>query len=135
FTCVSAACATSCAADTDCATGFTCDGSTGHCIQGASCSADKSQSIDKSGNPTNCTPYLCGPAGTCLQGCGSTGECISGDVCDTSKSPGVCLTTSASSSSGSGCGVGRTTRPGDEGVAVFATLALLSIATRRRIRR
>ncbi len=131
----SSACKTTCTVDGDCADTYRCDTATNKCVQGSTCSADRTQAIDKSGNATSCSPYLCGTDGTCLKQCATSDDCIAGSSCDTSVHACVVISVQTQDSSGNasgGCDVGAGT-PGSSGAfAVGALGAIAAIGARRR---
>ncbi|MFI5300798.1 MAG: hypothetical protein ACHREM_22165, partial [Polyangiales bacterium] len=131
YTCESATCATSCAADTDCATGYTCDAATSTCVQGATCSADRTTSTARDGTVSPCSTYLCDLlSGSCGSTCALVTDCAAGFTCD---STGKCVATVApnTNASGGGCGVARGDTRGHIG-GLVALLALAAITRRGR---
>jgi hypothetical protein len=115
--CASGQCA--CATDSQCNggqnfTGTICGGSS-LCIQGCNGADDcpSTQACDQSTTPGTCsqpcasgqcacaadaqcnggqpnTGVICGPNGSCLQGCNADADCPTGQTCDLSSSPGTC---------------------------------------------
>ena len=73
-------CRGSCAAESDCAQGFTCDAT--KCVpkSGSTCKDDHTV-LDSKGNPTLCDPYVCS-GGACKSKCTSIDDCVSPNVCD-----------------------------------------------------
>jgi hypothetical protein len=127
FACRGAACAESCAADVDCAVGYTCDAPTGRCIAGARCDGDHTVVIPNA-TPRDCSPYVC--AGTaCLGRCEGSSDCVAGFECDPTTS--TCTATAPSGASG-GCAAARSNAGGG---AVEALIALGGVVAGRRRRR
>jgi hypothetical protein len=136
------ACRTSCTTDADCSSAYKCDTAAGKCIQGASCSGDKLQSIDKTGVARSCAPFLCGSDGNCLNRCGTSDDCVPGTSCDpttqacvgvvnqTTTSSGGCDASGGSRASGDGGSAGSL--PGIAGIA--GLVGILARASRRRRR-
>jgi MYXO-CTERM domain-containing protein len=119
-------CRASCAASSDCASGFVCVGD--KCEKrAASCSDDKASSIPNGGTAVSCAPYRCIDTGACGSSCHTSDECAAGFVCDPS---GTCLAPPAAADDG-GCAYGHSARSGS--LVGFALAALaLSLARRRR---
>lgn len=71
---------TSCKADSDCTTGFTCEVVPGKCVEkGSTCKNDFTAAAPK-GTETDCKPYKCS-AGACRDACSVYGECSTGYAC------------------------------------------------------
>jgi hypothetical protein len=123
-------CKSSCATNDDCSSSFRCDAGSGACVQGASCSADRTQSIDKGGIAKSCAPFLCGTDGACMNRCASSDDCVPGTSCDSVTS--ACIGIAANGSTGSGgcdaSGVGSGSAWGGAG----ALLGLAALLRRRR---
>ncbi|MGZ3452082.1 MAG: MYXO-CTERM sorting domain-containing protein [Polyangiales bacterium] len=129
------ACRTTCTTNDDCATDFVCDKDSSKCVQGAHCNADRTESIDKTGASSPCTPYRCGTDGRCGKQCGTTDDCAPGSVCDsTTLACVVVQTTTADSGGGCGC---ATPGQGNTGRSVTALGLLLAglVGVRRKRRR
>ncbi len=125
YACGTSGCLTACAADSECAKDFRCEGST--CVaRGVRCGKDGVTSISRDDVPTKCTPYRCGTAGTCLEKCATTEDCALGGVCDLASSK--CVASEAGSGEEGGCTYGR--RSNHVG-AVALLLALATISRRR----
>jgi len=127
------ACATSCAADSHCASGFKCSGSTCVPISGSGkCSDDLQTSTSTDGKITNCGAYRCDPStGACRQICASTDDCAAGNLCNVAAK--ICEPAAAADEETGGCGC---TLPGGEhaprGTALLVALGAISIYARRR---
>jgi hypothetical protein len=133
------ACHSSCTTDADCNSAYKCDTASGKCVQGASCSADKTQSIDKAGVATSCAPFLCGTDGTCMKSCATSDDCVPGTSCDPSTRACVGIVNQTNASGGcdaSGSGGGASSGAGGLGsTAAMAGIAgLLALVSRRRRR-
>jgi hypothetical protein len=130
------ACKTTCTADTDCADTYRCDSATSKCVQGSTCSADRTQAIDKTGLATSCAPYMCGTNGECLRQCATSDDCVSGSSCDPAVHACVTVVTQyQDTGSGSGgCDVGSGT-PGSRGAFAVGALGLAAAMVARRRRR
>lgn len=129
------ACKTSCAADTDCASTFKCDTAAGKCVQGSTCSADKTKSIDKTGASTDCAPYMCGTDGSCLKQCATTEDCVVGSSCDTVVHACVVTNSTATTTSSGGCAASGSSMGGaGQGATMALGLLLGSWWLRRRNR-
>ncbi|MFI5300105.1 MAG: hypothetical protein ACHREM_18615, partial [Polyangiales bacterium] len=109
--------------------GFTCDATSGSCVQGATCSADGSESTSATGVSTACTPYLCDSTGKCPQTCATSSGCATGFACDGAH----CVASGGTTSSG-GCAVHVTGANTASGAGLALALAALSIAYHRRAR-
>ncbi len=129
----SAACKTTCTTSADCASGFGC--TAGACTPiVASCSGDATAVVARDGTTTPCAPYYC-TSGVCGASCTSTGDCQPGFTCDASsgKCASITADTTATSSSGGGCAMGR--RPRGDAAGGGVSLALLLAASMRAISR
>jgi N-acetylneuraminic acid mutarotase len=118
-------CKSTCAANTDCGTGFECKDAA--CVpQSSKCSADSTQVIGTDGTTTNCAPYAC-REGQCLRKCNLSTDCLGGSVCDGS---GACVTPTPQEDPGGGCTYGGRS---EHGVGLLLAIgAALSVARRRR---
>jgi len=121
-------CKSTCATDDDCAADYKCEA--GACIQGAKCSDDRSQSIDKTGVAKDCKPYRCGSDGKCATSCATSDDCASGTACDANAKACVIYTVDDAGGDG-GCGCTTPGRGRDYGYAVLALIALGAL--RRRV--
>lgn len=126
FTCAETACKRACAADSDCAGGYSCDARSGRCVFGAKCDGDHTVQVPGA-SALDCTPFKCAGA-ACLSRCSTTDECIAGTTCDTSS--GACVV-AAPADSGGGCSYGGRTRTP---IALLGVALLLGVAARRRSR-
>ena len=135
FACGSTECNTTCAADTDCASGYTCDKSTSTCVSGATCGADGHTATGASGTTTDCAPFNCDGKGSCRTACSSVDDCASPNVCDGFHHC-VAPTASASGDGGDsgGCTVGaaRPQHSPSRTPALIVVLGLAGLAARRR---
>jgi len=125
-------CKTSCASDSDCITGFTCDGS--HCNpKGGSVCVDDHTVADSSGKRSACDPYKC-VGGACLPMCHSVDDCVAPAVCNPS---GACVAPQpASSGSSGGCALGGAHgRSAGRGWGLAAVVVLAGLRWKRRARR
>jgi hypothetical protein len=131
YACGGGGCLTSCATDTDCASGFTCAAAA--CVPkdtSATCSGDGLSSIAKDGTKKDCTPYRCGSDGKCPLGCATSDDCAPGATCDDATK--TCVRTPAATQDGGGC-ASSAGAPGHAGI--FATAALVAaLAAMRRVR-
>ncbi|MGZ3422896.1 MAG: kelch repeat-containing protein, partial [Polyangiales bacterium] len=129
YACDELGCLGSCAGDKQCADGFSCN--RGVCEpKHPHCSDDLSHAIAVDGTSTDCAPYRCGPAGSCLTGCASSSDCGGGAVCGSDK---LCVPVDAGTSdTGSGCAAGR--RGPGSGIALVSLLALVAAFSARRRR-
>jgi hypothetical protein len=125
FACGETACRRACAADTDCAEGYSCDSRSGRCVFGAKCDGDHTVTA-RDAAPIDCTPFRCAGA-TCLHKCASTDDCVTGTICDTATDSCV---VAAGEDAGGGCAMGR--RPVRTVGALASLLLLLGLARRRR---
>jgi len=125
----STGCKSTCATDDDCAADFKCEG--GACIQGAKCSDDRSQSIDKAGVGKDCKPYRCGSDGKCATSCATSDDCAAGTTCDPNAKACVIFTVDDSGGDG-GCGCAT---PGSSRSSARAALLLLALVVGYRRRR
>jgi len=121
-------CKTACATDDECATDYKCEA--GACIQGAKCSDDRSQSIDKAGVAKDCKPYRCGSDGKCATACATSDDCASGTTCDPNAKACVIYTVDDSGGDG-GCGCSTPGRGRDYGYTMLALVALVALRRRR----
>jgi hypothetical protein len=113
-------------AEVSCGFGRVCDGG-GACVQpDALCAPDRLSSIDSSGEPTSCAPYLCDPStGACATSCTSASQCIDEAFCDDKR----CQTSSGGTADDGGC----STAPGrGSGAGAALALAVALVAARRR---
>jgi MYXO-CTERM domain-containing protein len=130
FGCDATGCRTTCATDTDCATGNRCAAPS--CVpitSGAKC-IDPLTSQDSSGKNTPCSPYKCDSDGACKKICtDSAGDCAPGFLCNATTK--TCDPPAAVTDEGGGCGcetgVGRASSGG-----LFALLMLSAVVARRR---
>jgi hypothetical protein len=136
FVCGDKGCKTTCASDSDCATGYGCDSSTGNCSPKTStCSPDGTQSIpaDKTQPPKACDPYRCDPStGNCYGTCSGSDQCAAGKVCDGTACVDGGGPPGGTNDSG-GCALAR--GPGEAGsrlALIGLALIGLSLATRRK---
>ncbi|MBI4704819.1 MAG: hypothetical protein HY744_27260 [Deltaproteobacteria bacterium] len=137
YACGAAGCQTACAATQDCAPSHVCviapDAQTGQCQPVARCDGGHTISTP-GGASTDCRPYRCTPAGSCLDGCVSSADCAPGFVC---SSLARCVAPAASGAPFGGCGCrladgdgGRRGRAGGGGASWPALLLLLGLARR-----
>jgi hypothetical protein len=105
-----------------CPTGFQCSGNDLDCVPPTCNGVSRSVSFD--GLVTECTPYVCGGNGACLQSCKSVDDCLAPFVCDTS---GRCVDANAESVS---CALGAE-RGGWEAALILAAFAAISRRRRR----
>jgi hypothetical protein len=126
------ACKATCTSNADCSDTYRCDTEKGLCVQGATCSDDKTQSIGKDGTVSDCAPYVCGTEGICLQRCTKADDCVPGSSCDDARGACVVVSKETVSTDSGGCDVGGVgaSRGGLAGVA----LGLLGLVARRRRR-
>ncbi|MGZ3418113.1 MAG: Kelch repeat-containing protein [Polyangiales bacterium] len=129
FACGATACKKACAADADCAAGFTCATRTGKCVFGAKCDGDHTVVVPDAPS-IDCTPYRCAGA-ACVAKCATSDDCLPGTTCDVAS--GACVPTNGASDSSSGCAVG--TSSADGGTAWLVALLGLSSMRRRRVAR
>lgn len=129
YACGGVTCNTSCAAATDCATGFVCTGARCTPQQGSICVGAR-MSQPPGGAVTDCAPYACGTSGACNMSCATVKDCAAPNVCDPS---GHCVAVPSTASPG-GCGCraagGRGSSPRE--ALVGAALATLVVFGRRR---
>ena len=124
-------CRTSCTTDDQCGTDYKCDVASGKCIQGAHCSEDGIESIDKTGKSTTCAPYRCATDGTCIRACGTSDDCVPGAVCDATTR--ACVGTAAPVDEGGGCAVSSNGgKRASFGAAALFVAALIQSLRRRR---
>lgn len=96
-------CKASCAGDTDCAQGATCNTTTGKCaVAGATCK-DATTVALPNGQTQSCSPYKC-VGGACQQQCATPSDCAPGYTCQGN----ACVPGSDAGSGGSGGGSGGT---------------------------
>ncbi len=135
FACAGKDCKTSCAADADCTSGFSCNVASGKCEPIKSkCSPDGLQSIPADGSaPTNCAPYLCEAAtGGCYATCTAAGQCTADSSCDGTHCVPAAATPDPGSSGGCALGAPENGR-GPLTLVALSVLGLLA-ARRRRLR-
>lgn len=85
FVCSEVGCAMSCAETGLCADGFSCDITTGECVEDApSCSSDGRFSV-RGAASEDCSPYRCDATGICPGTCSGTGDCWTGFRCAASS--------------------------------------------------
>jgi MYXO-CTERM domain-containing protein len=121
-------CLGSCAVETDCAQGFTCDAT--KCVpkSGSTCQDDQTV-LDSKGNATPCDPYKCA-GGVCGTKCTIVDDCVSPNICNDA---GKCVPRATGPVTPSGCGV--RTAGGPEGGAGVVLMAIgLAVAARQRRR-
>ncbi len=132
YACDAAACKSSCAADTDCASSYRC--TAGKCVPTpeATCGSDNS-STDRSGGVTPCAPYRCATDGKCATACKTSDDCVEGKLCALQ----VCVDVSAPPSAGEADSGGCTTprRSTDARGVPFAVMVLAWMVRRRSVRR
>jgi hypothetical protein len=103
-------CLTSCAGDTDCAQGATCDTSTGKCaIANATCEDSYTVKLPN-GQTQSCEPYKC-VGGACQQQCSTSNDCATGYDCQGSS----CVAVDAGTGGSAGAGAGGTSGSGATG--------------------
>jgi hypothetical protein len=119
FTCAATECKRGCAADADCANGYSCDTRTKKCVFGAKCDGEHTV-IVPGGTNIECTPFKCAGA-ACVRRCSSTNECVAGTTCDTAS--GDCVVSAPAASDEGGCSYAR--RRSDPSVLLLAFLAIL----------
>jgi hypothetical protein len=136
FVCDVSTCKTSCASESDCAPGYTCDAASKKCVPQkttATCSADGTASISADKSSTKpCAPYLCNTSsGDCYATCTGSEQCAGGTVCE----QGSCVAHQADGDTGGGCRFStrevRGRRANGLSVA-FAALVALGLMCRRR---
>ncbi|MGZ3456605.1 MAG: Kelch repeat-containing protein, partial [Polyangiales bacterium] len=122
FACGESACKRGCGVDADCASGYSCDARTGHCVFGGRCDGDHTVTVP-SASAIDCTPYRCAGA-SCLSRCASTDDCVANTTCDTAS--GRCVVPESSAGAG-GCDVST----GDSSSTWLLLAALVGLAKRR----
>ena len=136
YNCGAKACLLSCSMNSDCATGYACDGTASQCEPVKvvnSCNSDLSASISSTNGTVACAPYSCEPAsGNCHERCTSIDDCASGSICDNN---GSCVSASDPSETSAGCSYSMMSKEstGADYVA-FSLLLLLGAAVERRRR-
>jgi len=129
FACGASSCRKACAADTDCATGFTCATRSGKCVFGAKCDGDHTVLVPGASS-IDCTPYRCAGA-VCLAKCASTDDCAAGTTCDVGT--GVCTPVASDGGSAGGCALdGRSSPNASLEIVVLVLLGLRKL--RRNVR-
>ncbi len=125
-------CKTACAAQADCAPGFTCSGA--KCKPDLdTCTADEASYVDPRGSVVSCAPIRC-RAGACLPRCADSTDCLADFRCN---ADGACVPASSAAESGGGCSVGA--RDGGSAPPSLGGLGavglVIFIRARRRARR
>ena len=124
-----ARCRTSCAKESDCASGFYCQ--VDKCVKrAAACSQDNASSIPNGGTAVPCAPYRCVESGACGSSCHTSDECAAGFVCDPS---GTCVAPPAAGDEG-GCAYGASSHGRRAGAGLLLVAMAISAVTRRRRR-
>jgi hypothetical protein len=133
FGCDGTQCKTTCASDTDCATGSSCNAQTHVCVTGPTCSADRTMVVSNTNQSTSCVPYAC-VGGACMAVCGNDQECATGYSCQSGRcavaSDGGVVVTSSSACSVSNVREGSS----DASFGAAIGLAMIVFAQRRRDR-
>jgi len=136
-----ASCMTTCKADTDCTTGFTCEVVSGKCVEKGSTCKNDFTAVAPNGTETDCKPYKCS-AGACRDACSVSGDCSAGYACSGSKcvleqGDGGSLEAGAPAVSieqDKGCGCSTPGQSTGRSRGVFALLLMLA-ASALRLRR
>lgn len=132
YACGATECKTTCAANTDCATGNICDPATKKCISGATCDGDHT-TIDVSGAKTDCAPYKCESNGTCKPKCVSVDDCVTPNACDPAS--GKCVPPPGGDDAQDGCSTTSAPSSNSASLGLFALLALVAVRRRKEARR
>lgn len=128
FVCADAAlCKTSCAADTDCRTGYRCEAT--KCLPIALC---EDHFVTKGTARIDCAPYTCEQSGNCRTSCASVAECVAPTVCSLD---GLCIDPPVAPDSGCSVSAGGRPGTGDTRGLVPLLLAGLLFVSRARARR
>ncbi len=134
------ACKTSCKSDTDCASGSSCNTTTGQCAAQSSTCKNATTVQQANGQEQSCEPYRC-VAGACQQQCSSSSDCAPGYDCQSSQcvpapdagsDAGNPSSGAASSNNTGGCGCSVPHRSGP--TPLFALGGLLFVVFERRRR-
>lgn len=132
YKCNGTKCGDTCSADTDCASGYSCDTTQHACTPGGKC--DGTKLLDANGKVlVDCSPNLCAN-GACVTPCTKSADCVAGYVCDSSD--GQCKKSQSGSANNSGgCGCRTAGQRGESGgVPILLALGLLGFALERRRR-
>jgi hypothetical protein len=132
YACESGACKAKCTSDTQCATGYRCQGDA--CVPATigTCSDDLAVATSLDDRTRACAPFKCDPSlGACREICNTSDDCLAGNVCAPTK---ACVSaTGGSDESGGGCSIAAP-RVRFDTIALLALVASALVARKAMVR-